>query len=452
MVPNNQSIGINREIKYSVYVDMFETGQKQMSVIWTCEAQAHNQSCAPRKNEQNPLTASFAFSKAGLYWVTVSVALNGSTKNDSTYVEVKPNIIASVEVLWMDPFKVVAGESFVAQVRINYLIPQCSAEWHSVGDDPTYQSLNTSQLEAGLGKMTLNDLEESFLSELIEYENDTSSYDLKLSVPESSAGFRGFVGNGVYLFRLAITCPGLFDEDGNAVNASEPVNSYSELIVRSNDPPTVEDLDVSPKTGEALKTLFKFSTAPAIDSPGDYPLRYRFYYRVDEFWVLIGDFYENTVTSAELPYLKSGTVKTMYSVCDSRNACTSVDGPKVEVTRNSFMSQPELTLRRNALEQSLLRKDFSDVFEKLVCLIWSIYTWDDQSQISMINETTPKLLKVAIADVIQKYKSGNAYERFVAKRTLHEWLIIAGKVSSEHLRSTISEVLFEPQVAHDECC
>lgn len=448
LVPNNQSVGVNRKLTYTVFVDTVDVGQDNISIAWRCLSEMEVPVECEMKNT-GEFSTSVSFPGSGLYQLTVSVSVNGITKNDSAFIHVDPEIITSVDILSFDPFGVVAGEPFNAVVRINYLIPQCTAYWYSVANDNRFQYLNASGLEKGFGTMDLHDLEESFLSELVEFANDTSSYDLKLTVPGSSTDFNGFAGNALYLFKLIITCPGLFDEvdDGNVTNRPD-VTSYSELILRSNEPPSREQLDVSPKKGVAMKTMFKFSTAPAIDSPSDYPMRYKFYYQVDKFWVMIGDFFEHTVTSVELPYLKV-PIKTMYIVCDSRKACSQVNGPNVQVTMDSPLSDSEFQSKLRAIEGSMLRRDYSELFERLVCLIWTVYTYEEQfndnfyesPQYEAVNKFNHELLDKELPHVLKMYNSTNEYTKYVAKRTLQEWFVITSKVVNAYLKDIIKDVL-----------
>lgn len=59
---------------------------------------------------------------------------------------------------------------------------------------------------------------------------------------------------------------------------------------------------VIPLNGTALKTIFKISTGVAGDLDTDYPLKYTFQCQVDGFTINLGEYYDNMVTSAILPY------------------------------------------------------------------------------------------------------------------------------------------------------
>lgn len=62
------------------------------------------------------------------------------------------------------------------------------------------------------------------------------------------------------------------------------------------------EFQVTPLNGTALKTIFKISTGVAGDLDIDYPLKYTFQYKVDGFTINLGEYYDNMVTSAILPY------------------------------------------------------------------------------------------------------------------------------------------------------
>lgn len=51
-----------------------------------------------------------------------------------------------------------------------------------------------------------------------------------------------------------------------------------------------------------MKTFFKFSTGVAVDESDDYPLKYNFQIAFDGLKVSIGEFYENMVTTSQLPF------------------------------------------------------------------------------------------------------------------------------------------------------
>lgn len=197
--------------------------------------------------------------------------------------------------------------------------------------------------------MTVFDIEGNFLSELVDYENETMTRELTLTVPErnSSAAWPGLLGDSSYRFRLISTCPAPLDSDDlDAPDVVRPnVTSYADLVIRTNAPPVGFALEIVPdRGGVAMKTLYKFSTGGASDRPADYPLHYSFQIFVrmagetdgdglaplQTIAIVVGEFYENTVTNSWLPY-SAEPIRTAYDVCDSRGACATIDGPDVGV-------------------------------------------------------------------------------------------------------------------------
>lgn len=427
LVPNNQSIGLSREIIYKVYLENFDAEHDKINITWSCQSLSsksvdlHDRFNMKLKHGNR--SAHLIFSKVDTYYLTVSVLINGIMKNDSALVQVAADIIPSVEFMAFDPFSVVTDQVFSTAVYIHYLTPKCLAEWFLVLD-------STGNIENGYGLMNINDLEENFLSELIEYENNTISYKVILTAPGEYSNSTG-IRRGRNLFRLMIMCPPLINEDD--LNSTMPntdlIISYVELILNSNDPPSVEELDVSPNSGYALKTLFKFSTGPSIDSPDDYPMRYKFFYLIAHLWVLVGDFYENTVTSAELPFSEH-PIETKYEVCDSRGACTTVKGPKVKVILDDKMTASEIDNKLEALKGSLARQDYEEFFARAVSCIWTIYAMERKDYIKKVDRLVKDLLD-------QQLGSNQNVEDTVLK----QWKFIAEKLNDKELLSRINNFL-----------
>lgn len=452
MVPNNITTGVNRKIVYQVFLDNYQaTPTDNLTITWSCNSitakagkcQQEDEDEGKKEGNGNSFSTHFAFAKTGLYMVSVSVTINGgATKRDIAWVDVNSQIYAAVEVTSIKPFNVVAGDYFSALVRINFLIPKCTAEWISVNKSG-YQFLNTSQLENGLGTMYLHDMEESFLSELIEFENDTTSYDLLLEIPARNKTFQGLAGNGVYLFRLVVECPELLDEDisGNQTDRIM-IPSYIELVLKTNARPVVGELEISPRNGTAVKTLFKFTTSPAVDSPGDYPMRYRFFYQVNNIWVQVGDFYENTVVAAELPYSKAG-IKTMFAVCDSRGACSQVSGPVVSVALGDQLSGSEIQMKLDLIKGSLLRSDYSEFFERSVALFSTIHHYHTQYQPKINAEGLMHKLILSKVDVVSAmFKSQDDYQSYMGKKVVKEWYVLSDLMGNMTLKEIFFDLLY----------
>lgn len=152
--------------------------------------------------------------------------------------------------------------------------------------------------------MTVVDIDGNFLSELVDYGNSTLSKDINLLVPAKSESFGGLIGDEQYKFRLNAICPApITDLDEPINDAARPnVTSYVDMVITTNAAPLGRRLEITPQIGNALKTVFKFSTGVAKDVPSDYPLKYNFMIRIETFVVSVGEYYENMVTTTVLPF------------------------------------------------------------------------------------------------------------------------------------------------------
>lgn len=126
-------------------------------------------------------------------------------------------------------------------------------------------------------------------------------------MPAKSETFAGLVGDALYKFRLNAICPApitdLDDElDDSSSSIRQNVTSYVDVVVATNAPPDGRPLEITPQKGNALKTIFKFSTGVAADVPDDYPLKYNFMVRIERFVISVGEYYENMVTTTVLPF------------------------------------------------------------------------------------------------------------------------------------------------------
>lgn len=99
---------------------------------------------------------------------------------------------------------------------------------------------------------------------------------------------------------MSITCPEPISniENQNRLN----ITSFVDIEIATNQPPIPQRLEVAPTIGNAMTTIFKFSTGVAFDDEFDYPLKYTFYYSVNNITINIGEFYESMVSTTVLPY------------------------------------------------------------------------------------------------------------------------------------------------------
>lgn len=164
---------------------------------------------------------------------------------------------------------------------------------------------------------------DAFLKELTPFSDEPGNQRITLKIPPKLFEQQH---DAKYLLRLKTTCV-----KKNIIVA--------DIEIITNAPPIASDLIVSPLTGDALMTVFRFETTPAKDKPMDFPLVYYFGWlessnevniKEPTFIAKFQDFY--TIETV-LPYIKetNGTLLTVMKVCDNKDSCVMVEGPKVQV-------------------------------------------------------------------------------------------------------------------------
>ncbi|XP_049548088.1 uncharacterized protein LOC125959311 [Anopheles darlingi] len=272
------------------------------------------------------------FHQEGQYEVRV-LAANGTLESNSTLLTVNPKAIVSVKLLEYSSYPAIGGERFDMLVTLAGLVPNCASHWMVVEEDGYAYFAPT--LIGGLGGLFIRDVEENFLSELVDYGNDTIERDLALSIPAHGTQWSGLEADVRYKFALETTCPEPID-DVRAPTKSKVrgnVTSRWTFVLETNGAPRGLPLEIEPASnGTALETIFKLSTGIAQDVSSDYPLRYSFWYVADGVKINIGTYYEITSAETVLPYTRSTIVSTYVIVCDSRHACSTIPGPDIQLT------------------------------------------------------------------------------------------------------------------------
>lgn len=146
-------------------------------------------------------------------------------------------------------------------------------------------------------------MDENFLSEIIDYGNDTINVNIKLTVPAKNEtnNWPGLKGDSKYKFRLTIVCPEPLNDAENMTKRGT-VTSSTEIEIHTNSAPQGLPLLIVPPNGTAVQTIFKFATGIAKDKDTDYPLKYSFFYQLDNYTINLNENYENTVVETDLPY------------------------------------------------------------------------------------------------------------------------------------------------------
>ncbi|XP_021693073.1 uncharacterized protein LOC5580082 [Aedes aegypti] len=358
--------------------------RKISNVNWSCKDSSGDGSCSEdllvSKN-----SATISFIKESKY--TISVAVEGLQLD--SHIKVNSKSTVSVVLQSLPPMYLFLGQRYEIPVDVSGLFPKCTSNWTVVKQEGFAYFDSTSM--GGIGGVRINDIEENFLSELVDYGNDTVTREVTLIIPDAAQKWDGLVPDASYKFRLITQCPEPIDDSVDSKVPRGTVTSHWDMILETNAPPKGLPLEVIPnENGTALNTFYTFSTGMALERETDFPLRYSYWYSVEGNSINFASYYEVMSAETQLPYSKGG-VTTFYEVCDSRSACSRIDGPKVSLLPNTNLNQEDLEHRIDSVKNSFLRgniieatklafdavvtlknqdsKDYSDFYTKIMSVI-----------------------------------------------------------------------------------
>lgn len=357
LIPNSVTIGLDKEIEFKVFTKDYDNTGDEFHYQWSCFDQTSNAECLTDEfNDAANDTLIFQSIIQRDYQIKVIVSLNDVEKILISSISVNPLIIVRTNISQVPTKAIPSNEPFQLHSTLFDLIPNCYAEWIVVKEDSSDFGYFDSHkvIPNGLGNTTVRDVEKSFLSELVDYGNDTVIRDITLFVPTpNNDSWKGLEPNVKYKFRLMTTCPEPIDDQVTSEQPRRNITSTTDIVIETNGPPIGGVLEVTPIKGVALQTIFKFSTEIADDVPTDYPLKYSFQYIADGITVNLGDFYEIMVTTTDLPYTKT-PIQTLFIVCDSRGACaTPIYGPNITTTPFTNITNEEFQFKQEFIKKNL---------------------------------------------------------------------------------------------------
>ncbi|XP_049278823.1 uncharacterized protein LOC125761598 [Anopheles funestus] len=372
LFPTDAIVGIDQAVQLRSYASGGE-------VVWSCQKTGDDSNCADTF-EISDGDAVVTFYNVGQYHVKVSIDGDSGEKTESQcLLTVNPKVTPTVKILQWSQYPAIGRESFEMLVSVAGLVPNCYSNWTILQGEDGFAYFDPALLPNGgtLGGLFIRDIEENFLSELVDYGNDTVVKDITLSIPAGTAtgSWKGLEPDVRYKFRLQAFCPEPMDDSKMAgqQRQREQVQSHWTFVLETNGAPEVLPIEISPESnGTALETVFKLTTGIAKDTERDYPLRYSFWYIADGVDVHIATIYEITSAETVLPYTKTGSVETYAIVCDSRNACTKIIGPNVSLTAGAEPSVADISYAFESMEGFFNRLNYRDAlkcaFELLITL------------------------------------------------------------------------------------
>lgn len=216
--------------------------------------------------------------------------------------------------------------------------------------------------------------------------------------------------NEKYKFRLTILCPEPLTE-ATAKEQRNNITSFYDIVLVTNGPPQTLPLVVSPLNGIPMKTKFKFTTGAAKDSTSDFPLKYTFGYIVNNITVNIGTFYENTVSSTELPF--SGEIEIFFKVCDNTGACAKVSGETVASNESHNYTEEEIQFKLSEFDATLKRAEYANSLNVAVVFLMTQHKFVTES--SSYETKMLEMLKKELESLKASENSGFIYQQKVVE-------------------------------------
>ncbi|KFB38223.1 AGAP013088-PA-like protein [Anopheles sinensis] len=382
LVPSEAIVGINQPTQIKAHTT---GGRPDLETKWTCLREEGDTKQCEDMMEFGDTATIATFFKVGNYSIAASISGIGTDLTSDTHLSVNSKVIPSVRLLEWSQYPAVSGAPFRMLVSVSGLVPKCQSNWTVLREDgfayfdPSEIPTESGDEKGSLGSFYIRDIEENFLSELVDYGNDTMVKDIVLSIPGADVGvqrsWKGLEPDVRYKFRLETHCPEPIDYGQSIAGQQERklVESHWTFVLETNGAPQAPTIEVTPAgNGTALETVFQIISGIAKDSDQDYPLRYSFWYVADGVDINVGSFYEITSAETVLPYTRSGTVRTYVVVCDSREACTKADGPEVHILLGKEPSDEEISFTLESIDGFFdrlnLREALKVAFELLVTL------------------------------------------------------------------------------------
>lgn len=367
VAPSECLVG-GREIPFQALLTR-ESSSAAASIKWSCTKDGVD--CSESLGNQSMLSQLASFSEEGSYEIIAEMTINKVSKSASSKVNVNAKVIPHVQIKYFPSQPVNVMQPIEIVVTVLNLIPKCVAYWNIVPGDgfAGFRKGSEGNL-TNMGMTVINDFEEYFLQELVDYDNSTLSKDVTLTIPP-----KVLLASEKYKFRLSMTCPEPIT-DANPQNQIANITSFYDIIFETNAPPETFPLVVTPLRGIPMKQRFKFSTGAAKDFPSNFPLKYTFGYTMSNLTVIIGSFYEHDVAHTQLPL--ADAIETFCEVCDNNKACVRFAGPTIAANEDYKYPSSEMKFKLAEFGATLRRAEYSDSLNSAVVFFSLRSKWETE--------------------------------------------------------------------------
>lgn len=406
-IPAECTVGVNREVPFVTSLYRVSS-MNEMSVKWTCVTGVNNDECPNVfTNATDTFQATATFPTDATYELRAEVTVMGTKESSKTTILADSKVIPHVEVKYFPQQPISTKNSNEFVVTLMDLVPKCTAKWIilSSDDDDTFAKPKTNLTNLGL--ISVTDHEEHFLQELVDYDNNTLSKDITLTIPSDS-----LFADVKYKFRLNIICPEPLT-DSMVPSGRKNVTTFFDIIVQTNAPPEVLPLTIMPHVGVPMKDTFTFKTGAAKDAAEDFPLKYTFGYKIENLEIIIGTFYEYQVAVTQLPYVSE--IYTFFEVSDNNNASIHVKGPLIAANLTYTFTQAEIDFKLAEIEGTLKRCEYGKTLNSAVTFILTQRKFSNDENARENEEKIYAMLKSELDSLKGSTSSSYVYQQNVVE-------------------------------------
>ncbi|XP_017778569.1 PREDICTED: uncharacterized protein LOC108564143 [Nicrophorus vespilloides] len=376
-------IGTDESIKLIAFVNDLDHKKPTFNLEWFCNY--NDEPCNYFEVNTAVMELDDGFLEPGRYDLTIHVSNENSEKNETCRVIISDDVNRTLE---LNEIKDIINPTEVLEIvaKISKLITGCLVSWESLTED-TYESLDLEAMPDFEGVINVTVKDDAFLDELVEFSNDTIDKEYSLIIPPKTDSWEGLKENASYLFRLNVSCPTSIANEFDLVQA--------EFEITTDWLPKVKSFTVQPDTGEALKTMFKFSAKT--EQPN---LFLSFGYHLNNF-----SYYFHTVGGVDaetfLPFSETG-IHSILKACNSRKTCSVIDGPIIQVRKPDIIAEADLTKFKSGFSQSLSDGDYKDAFISATNYLTTIKSFDNDLLVKDIESFTTDSIDAEINLLIEK--------------------------------------------------
>lgn len=174
-IPSECSVGFNREVPFQALL-FRQPNSEISSEKWTCTETGKDE-CSASFMNSSFLSQIVAFSSEGNYELESEISINDVTKTSSSKIGVDAKVIPHVQIKYFpsQPINVIESNEIV--VTVMNLIPKCIVFWNLMpgeGYAGFKEGVDIENLK-DMGMIFIKDVEEQFLQELVDYDNNTLS-------------------------------------------------------------------------------------------------------------------------------------------------------------------------------------------------------------------------------------------------------------------------------------